>query len=85
MTEVHLLNNIGTACAACGDLYVAGEAFVLSRTYWNTLSDRCVPDKIMTEDMTLIIRSPDRDNQTAAMKEDHKNVKRQNQRDRRSD
>lgn len=79
MTEIHIINLAGTHCAACGDAIEATTPYVGSIGYWNTLSDRCEPTKIMRPDYTLVTRSPDRDNQTAAMKEDIKNPKRKNQ------
>lgn len=81
MSTIHIYNAGHTACAACGDTYDAASnnAFVSSIGYWNTVFDRCEPDKVMKDDYSLVTRAPDRDNQTASMKEDHKNPKRVNQ------
>jgi len=78
---IHIYNLPRTACAGCGTTYSASLAFVDSIGYWNTLADRCIPEQVLKPDYVLVTRLPDRDNQTAALKEDHTVEKRRNQKE----
>lgn len=62
---LHIHDNDGDPCVACGDADTDDTDFVTDPTYWNTLNRRCSPSTIVAIDYSITGRQEPR---TSALK-----------------